>query len=199
MSPKRIARALAGFGTVALVLLFAATVWVVRHHGSAQALEKAAGFVPGALLHAHNFHWTQMKAGERQWVMTAADASYSGDRTALTLIEADLSMISEDGKAVRVTAPHALLFLKGNHVTRADLSGGTVIRYGDFKMSTDSASFMPDDNRVEAPGLVTVEGEGMKVTGLGLTGNSRTRQFDLHGQVQTEISPKQGSEKPKQS
>jgi len=199
MSPRRIAKALAGFGTVALVVLLAATVWVVRHHASARALGKVAGLVPGALLHARNFHWTQMKAGERQWVMTAADASYSGDRSALTLIKAGLSMISEDGKVVLVNAPRAVLLLKGNHVTRADLSGGTVIHYGDITMSTDSASFMPDDNRVEASGPVTVEGEGMKVTGVGLTGNSRTRQFDLHGQVQTQITPKKESEKPRPS
>ena len=77
MSPRRIARALAGFGIVALLILLGVTVWVVRHRQDAQALQRAAGLVPGSLLHAHNFHWTQMKAGQRQWVLTADDASYA--------------------------------------------------------------------------------------------------------------------------
>jgi lipopolysaccharide export system protein LptC len=46
---------------------------------------------------------------------------------------------------------------------------------------------------------VKIEGEGVKVTGVGLTGNPKTRQFDLHAQVQTEIMPKQNGENPKQS
>ena len=52
---------------------------------------------------------------------------------------------------------------------------------------------------VEAPGLVTVIGDGLKVTGVGLSGHPKTRVFDLHTQVQTEVMPKKDSEKPKQS
>src|SRR2546421_5250727 len=127
MSPRRIARALAGFRIVALLVLLGVTVWVVRHREDAQALRKVAGLVPGALLHAHNFHWTQMKAGERQWVLDASDASYSGDKSSLVLTGADVKMTSEDGKPVRIDAPHAVLHLNGNHVNRADLNGGIVI------------------------------------------------------------------------
>lgn len=191
MSPRRIARALAGFGIVALVILLGVTVWVVQHRADAQALQKVAGLVPGSLLHAHNFHWTQMKAGERQWVLTAADAAYSGDKTSVVLSDANVTMVSDDGKDVKITAPHVVLQMNGNRVNRADLSGGTVIKYGDFTMTTDSASFKPDSNRIEAPGKVTLEGEGVKVDGIGLTGNSKTRVFQLNHQVNTEIQPKQ--------
>jgi LPS export ABC transporter protein LptC len=199
MSPRRVAKALAGFGAVALIVLFVVTVWVVRHRTPVQILQTAAGMVPGSLLHAHNFHWTQMKAGERQWVLSAADASYSADRTTLTLSEPKLSMTSDDGNKVAVEAPRAVLVLDGNHVKRAMLSGGTIIDYGNFVMTTDSADFMPDENKVDAPGLVTVEGEGLKVTGIGMTGNPKTRVFELHQQVTTEISPKQASVKTKKS
>src|SRR5437762_133139 len=143
MSPRRIARALAGFGIVALLVLLGVTVWVVRHREDAQALRKVAGLVPGALLHAHNFHWTQMKAGQRQWVLTAADASYAGDKSAVILTGANVQMTSDDGKPVLITAPHAVLHLNGNHVNRADLNGGIVITYGDFTITTAAESFMP--------------------------------------------------------
>ncbi|MGO9452946.1 MAG: LPS export ABC transporter periplasmic protein LptC [Candidatus Binataceae bacterium] len=191
MSPKQIARALAGFGIVALVVLLSVTVWVVRHREDAQALQKVAGLVPGSLLHAHNFHWTQMKAGERQWVLMAADAAYSGDKTSVVLTDANVTMVSDDGKDVKITAPRVVLQMNGNRVNRADLSGGTVIKYGDFTMTTDSASFSPDNDRIEAPGKVTLEGEGLKVDGIGLTGNSKTRVFQLNQRVNTEMTPKQ--------
>ena len=199
MSPKRIAKALAGFGALALVVLLVATIWIVRHRSAAQVMQTAAGLVPGTLLRAHNFHWTQMKAGERQWVLTAGEADYSADKTMLKLTDAVVTMVSSDGKPVVVNSPHADLTMNGNHVTKAYLTGGTVIHFGDYVLSTDSATFMPDDDKVEAPGLVTVIGDGLKVTGVGLSGHPKTRVFDLHTQVQTEVMPKSKSEKPKQS
>jgi LPS export ABC transporter protein LptC len=199
LSPRQIAKTLAGVGTLALVVLLAVTVWVVRHRSETQVLQTTAGLVPGTLLRAHNFHWTQMKAGERQWVLTAGEADYSADKTTLKLTDAVVTMVSSDGKPVVVNSPHADLTMNGNHVTRAYLTGGTVIHFGDYVLSTDSATFMPDDDKVDAPGLVTVIGDGLKVTGVGLSGHPKTRVFELHTQVQTEVMPKKDSEKPKQS
>jgi LPS export ABC transporter protein LptC len=199
LSPRRIAKFLAGFGTIALVVLLAATIWIVRHRSAEQVLQTAAGLVPGTLLRAHNFHWTQMKAGERQWVLTAGEADYSADKTTLKLTDAVVTMVSSDGKPVVVNSPHADLTLDGNHVTRAYLTGGTVIHFGDYVLSTDSATFMPDDDKVDAPGLVTVVGDGLKVTGVGLSGHPKTRVFQLQTQVETIVTPKKDSGKPKQS
>lgn len=199
MSPRQIAKALAGFGAVTLFILLIATVWIVRHRSATQVLQTAAGLVPGTLLRAHNFHWTQMKAGERQWVLTAGEADYSADKTTLKLSDAVVTMVSSDGKPVVVNSPHADLTLKGNHVTRAYLTGGTVIHFGDYVLSTDSATFMPDDDKVEAPGLVTVVGEGLKVTGMGLSGHPKTRVFQLNADVETIVTPKKNAEKAKQT
>jgi len=199
LSPRRIAKALAGFGAVALIVLLIATVWIVRHRSATQVLQTAAGLVPGTLLRAHNFHWTQMKAGERQWVLTAGEAEYTADKSTLRLTDAVVTMVSSDGKPVVVNAPHADLTLNGNHVTRAYLTGGTIIHFGDYVLTTDTATFMPDDDKVDAPGLVTIVGDGLKVTGVGLSGHPKTRVFQLQTQVQTVVQPKKDSEKPKQS
>jgi LPS export ABC transporter protein LptC len=199
LSPRRIAKFLAGFGTIALVGLLVATIWIVRHRSAEQVLQTAAGLVPGTLLRAHNFHWTQMKAGERQWVLTAGEADYSADKTTLKLTDAVVTMVSSDGKPVVVNSPHADLTLNGNHVTRAYLTGGTVIHFGDYVLSTDSATFMPDDDKVDAPGVVTIVGDGLKVTGVGLSGHPKTRLFQLQTQVETIVTPKKDSGKPKQS
>ena len=199
MSPRRIAKFLAGFGTIALVGLLVATIWIVRHRSAEQVLQTAAGLVPGTLLRAHNFHWTQMKAGERQWVLTAGEADYSADKTTLKLTDAVVTMVSSDGKPVVVNSPHADLTLNGNHVTRAYLTGGTVIHFGDYVLSTGSATFMPDDDKVDAPGMVTIVGDGLKVTGIGLSGHPKTRVFQLQTQVETIVTPKKDSGKSKQS
>ena len=186
MSPKRIARILAGFGIVALGAILVVTIGVVRRR-SPHNVPVAIAVLPGALLHARNFHWTQMKAGQKEWILTARDASYSNDKTSILLTGAKVEMIASDGKAVMFDAPHATLKMNGNHVQQADMGGGLTVHYGDFLLTTDHATFVPDTDSLSAPGNVWVSGQGIKVRGTGLTGHPRQQQFVLGGQVNTEI------------
>jgi LPS export ABC transporter protein LptC len=190
MSPRRIAKALAIFGCAALALILVVTVWVVRHRSATQALTRLAGVVPNTLLHARNFHWTQMKGDESQWVLQAKEASYLADKTSVQLEGAELSVKPEDGKSIQLIAPHALLKLDGNHISRAELSGGLNVHYGDYMLQTDQATFYPDRDELDAPGAVKVEGEGLTVTGIGLTGHPKAEVFELLKQVSTQIVPR---------
>jgi len=190
MSPRRIAKALALFGSVALGVILIVTIWVVRHRRPEQKLASAAGLLPTALLHARSFHWTQMKGQASQWVLTARDASYSADRTTVTLKDASVSMISTEGKQVRLQAPAASLTMDGNHVKRAELAGGIVAHYGDYTLTTDQAVFTPDNDKLDAPGAVKIEGAGLVVTGIGMTGHTKTQTFELLKEVNTQIVPK---------
>src|SRR5258708_12116012 len=180
MSPRRIAKALATFGAIALIVLLVVTVWVVRHRSATQILQTVAGVVPGTLLHAHNFHWTQMKPGERQWVLTAGEASYAADKASLKLTNAEVTMTSSDGKPVVVNAPMAVLALNGNHVVRAYLSGGTVIHFCDYILSTDSAAFIPEADPVEAWGPAPVVAKGRNLPANVLTAHPPPPSFHLH-------------------
>jgi LPS export ABC transporter protein LptC len=181
---------LAVVGAVALCAVVVVTVKVVWHRSAKQRSADAAAIVPDALLHAHNFHWTQMKGDENQWVLKAKDASYAADKTSLILTGADLSMIAKDGKSFELFAPAAKLELNGNHVSSADLSGGLVVHYGEFVLTTDSAKFLLDNDRLDAPGMVKIEGQGLTVTGVGLYGHPKAELFELLQHVSTEIVPK---------
>ncbi len=195
MSPRRVAKAMGLFGAAALAVVFVVAVWVVRHRSSAAALRQAASVVPGALLHAHNFKWTQMKGGESQWRLSARDASYANDKTSLVLTDAQLSMVAADGKEVAVSAPHAEISVTGNHINAARLSGGLTINYGDFVLSTPEATFVPDKDIVTAPGEVKVVGEGLTVTGVGLSGHPKERSFTLLSQTDTVVVPNKTRDK----
>ena len=143
MSPKRVAKAMGLLGAAALAVVLAVAVYVVRHRAPATTLQQLADKMPDALLHAHNLKWTQMSRGLSQWHLSARDASYSHDKTSLVLTDAELSMVSKDGKNVQVSAPRAEISVTGNHINRAHLSGGLRIDYGDFVLTTDEATFAP--------------------------------------------------------
>jgi lipopolysaccharide export system protein LptC len=189
MSPRRIAKVLGLIGGVAIGAILIVTVWVVRHRTTEETLVSAAGLLPTALLHARNFHWTQMKGGASQWVLTAKDASYSTDKTTITLTDAHVAMIATDGKQTSLAAPTASLTLNGNHVNRAQLNGGVVVHYGDYVLTTDQAVFQPDADQIDAPGAVKIEGQGLTVTGTGMTGHPKAEVFELLKEVSTQIVP----------
>jgi LPS export ABC transporter protein LptC len=164
------------------------TTWVIHSRDARPSLKDVAGLVPDAFLRAQKFQWTQIKAGQTQWKLNARDATYSNDKSSVTLTDAIVRVTSEDGKEISVIAPRAVVFLDGSSdVRRAELSGGATIRYGEMELVTDYASFSPLTNDVDAPGPVTLTGNGLRITGVGLSGNAKTRQFELHKQVSTEI------------
>jgi len=187
MSPRRVARLLAALGVIVLAAIAIMTTWVIHRRDARPSLEDVAGLVPDAFLRVQKFQWTQIKAGQTQWKLNARDATYSNDKSSVTLTDAIVRVTSEDGKEISVIAPRAVVFLDGSDVKRAELSGGATIRYGEMELVTDHASFSPLTNGVDAPGAVTLTGNGLKITGVGLSGNAKTRQFELHKQVSTEI------------
>ncbi|MGH7913539.1 MAG: LPS export ABC transporter periplasmic protein LptC [Candidatus Binataceae bacterium] len=194
MSPRRVAKAMGLFGAAALAVVLVVAVWVVRHRSSATTLQQMTGMVTGALLHAHNLKWTQMSGGQSRWHLSARDASYSHDKTSLLLTDAELSMVSKDGRNVEVTAPRAEISVTGNHINQAHLSGGLRINYGDFVLRTGEATFAPDKDIMNAPGEVKVEGQGLTVTGVGLTGHPNERTFSLLSQTNTVVVPNKSSD-----
>ena len=198
MSPRRIAKLLAWFGSIALAAILIVTIVVVRYRSARQKLSTAAlDVTPGTLLHAHNFHWTQMKGGQSQWVLKAGEASYSDDKTSLMLRHPELSMTASDGKQVALSAKLAKLTMDGNHIKSANLSGGLIAHYGDFVMTTDDATFSPESDLLEAAGPVTIASPEITVTGIGMSGHPKAEIFELHKQVTTRITPRQKSDQPK--
>jgi LPS export ABC transporter protein LptC len=191
MSPRRIAKFLAIFGLITLIAIFVLTVSVVRKRSAQQKLKTVAAIVPGVLLHAHNFNWTQMRGDKRQWVLSAKDASYSNDKTSIILTQPRLSMTAQDGKHLSLTASQAMLKVNGNHVSRADMTGNLRVDYGDFVLLTDEATFLPDDDQLQAPGMVKINGPGLHVAGIGLSGHPKAQTFELLKQVTTVVEVKQ--------
>lgn len=194
MSPRRVAKAMAILGAAALTLVLVVAIYVVRHRAPATTLQEMANVMPDALLHAHNLKWTQMIGGQSQWHLSAKDASYSHDKKSLVLTDAQLSMVSKDGKNVEIVAPRAEISVTGNHINQAYLSGGLRIDYGDFVLRTDAATFSPDSDAVTAPGKVEVQGQGLKVTGVGLSGHPNERSFTLLNRTDTLVVLKKSSD-----
>ncbi len=199
ISPRRVATWLGGAGALALAAIAAAALVATGHHARDLKLKRGLDLVPGVLLHARNFHWTQMKANRKQWELWAREASYSDDKTSLRLSAPELSMVLDDGKTLLLRAGRAKLKLNGNEVRVAELNGGVELDYGDIRLSTDQATFVPSRDDLEASGEVQVRGADFKLNGLGLTAHPQARLFALQHRVRTEFRAGRRSARPKKS
>jgi LPS export ABC transporter protein LptC len=189
MSPRQIAKALAGIGIAAFVVIVVAGGWIIKsRERERKLLANSISVIPGSLLHARNFHWTQMKGDKEQWQLVAEEANYSDDRTSLTLRQPRLTMVLADGKPVAAHAKLVLLSLSGNHVNKAEFSGGLVLHYGDISVTTEGGTFLPDRDSLVAQGPVEITGQGFKVSGVGLTAQPRAQTFTLLHQVVTDFT-----------
>lgn len=189
MSPRNIAKTLAGIGIGALLVIVVGAILLIKNRERERALLAHSFTVePGSLLHARNFHWTQMKGDKEQWQLTASEASYGEDRTSLTLKGSKLNMVLDDGKPVSAVAHRVDLKLSGNHVNRADFSGGLVLNYGDIRITTQGGTFLPDSDLLEARGPVEIAGPEFKVVGVDLEAKPRARTFTLKHQVVTDLT-----------
>jgi LPS export ABC transporter protein LptC len=201
MSPRRIAKTLAAIGIAALTIIVVSAVWIIKsRERERDVLSRTVSVVPGSLLHARNFHWTQMKGDKEQWQLVATEANYGEDRSSLTLKDTNLSMVLDDGKPLAVRAARVNLSLSGNnHVKRAEFSGGLVLDYGDIRLKTQGGTFLPDNDLLEAPGPVEIAGDGFKITGVDLEAKPRARTFELKHQVTTDLTAKAGRAAAKHS
>jgi lipopolysaccharide export system protein LptC len=57
-------------------------------------------------------------------------------------------------------------------------------------LTTDQAIFIPDNDELIAPGAVKIQGAGLVVTGIGMSGHPKTETFELLKEVNTQIVPK---------
>lgn len=189
MSLRKLAKTLAGIGIAALAAIVVAAIVIVKgRERQRELLARSVKFVPNSLLHARNFHWTQMKGDKEQWQLVASEANYADDRTSLTLKDSKLTMVLDDGKPVAAVARQVNLKLNGNHVNRADFSGGLVLNYGDIRITTKGGTFLPDRDLLEAEGPVEIVGQGFKVVGVDLEAKPRARTFTLKHQVVTDFT-----------
>ncbi|GEM_PF-407889 len=190
MSPRQIARTLAGVGIAALVVIVTAAVLIIKsRERERELLALSVKVDPGSLLHAHNFHWTQMKGDKEQWELFASEANYSDDRTSLTLKDSKLNMVLDDGKPLSANAKRVHLKLTGNnHVNWAHFSGGVVVHYGDITITTPNGTFLPDRDLLTATGPVQIVGQGFKVVGVGLSARPKARIFTIEHQVVTDFT-----------
>lgn len=120
-------------------------------------------------LHLRDFHRSEVKNGRLAWEIQARDARYFAEDSLAQLSDAAITVHRPDGSSVTVRSRAGKIFVEGMTMQRAELEGNIeVLLDNSITVETEIANFDAAEERITAPGSVTISGPGFLVTGVGL-------------------------------
>jgi LPS export ABC transporter protein LptC len=138
------------------------------------------------------FHRTEIRDGKKLWEAKGTQAQYFPEANSALVKQAHIWIYRPDGTVVTLTAGQALLHLEGTGLKGAEAEHGVVIVYDqDERLETEKLSYLKKDNSIFAPGLVTITGKLIDVSGEVLRGNLESNNFTLEKNVETVLKPKE--------
>lgn len=143
----------------------------------------------------NRFHRSEVKDGKKLWEVQAQQGRYLPESASIELTSAHLSVYQKSGETVTLQAQKATLYLSGQELVRAETSGGVKVdRDGKVTLETERATYMRNDNIVQAPGFVQIKSDTLNVSGTGLEVNLDTEEIKLNSEVSSVVQPSKAKE-----
>ncbi len=144
-------------------------------------LEEADGGMEGFVYH-------QTKDGMVQWEVAAQRAEVFEERHEATLAEVQLRLFGQDGEEMMVDADEGLINTETNDFDLRNLKDPIVIELANgFTILTPDLHWGDAKQEIRTPSPVTIKGNGLTITGVGLVGYLKTEEFtvldDVHVQA----------------
>src|SRR4029077_1971205 len=166
---------------------------MARRVGGLQDL--ARDFLPDVAQRIQNFHRVKVEHGRAVWEITAKEARFFEQDNQVVVLEPRMTLyLKEDGRAAHVAGEEGRLTLEGRELSRMTLKGSVAVRLDDMELDTDEATYDRSRDLITAPGVVTMRGRTLTVSGRGMEvdgGPQHVRLLDeVHATVVQNRAPK---------
>jgi LPS export ABC transporter protein LptC len=146
-------------------------------------------FLPEAAQRIQNFRRVKMEGGRKAWEVAAREAQYFEDDHEIVVQEPEVSFYLKDGEGtVSVTGTTGRIVLEGREMDRVELEGGIQVRFKDYLVRTDRAVYERSTDTVVSPAVVSITGDGVALTGSGMTVEMGSQRVRLQGDVETVLT-----------
>lgn len=170
----------------ALIGIALATWQNVRGRHPRTIASLGADFVPDVAQHIQNFRRIKLKNGKAVWEVQADDAQYHEGDGALVVQNPHVTFYMDDGKRrAELTGEEGRLKLDGKELSAVTITGEVVLLLDDLEIRTDTAHYDHEEDRIKAPGVVTIHSKTLDVRGLGMEVEVTPQVMRLLGEVHT--------------
>ena len=126
------------------------------------------------------FHRVEVKDGKRIWEIEAFEAKYYPEEELTHVNDARVVIHQEDGTRIVIRSKGAKLHMPKKQLSRAELEGDIVLTVHDeMVIHTETATYDVLDKRIFAPGIVSINGRGFEVDGIGMEVDIAAEEIQL--------------------
>jgi len=143
-------------------------------------------FLPQVAQRIQNFRRVKMEGDRKVWEVAAREAQYFEEDRQIVVDAPEVNFFTKDDQGVvSVKGKQGKILLDGREMDRVDLEGNIELRFRDYLVRTDNASYKRDDDSVVSPGAVVVTGNGLSLSSDRMTVEMESQHVRFEGKVKT--------------
>ncbi|MBW2107977.1 MAG: LPS export ABC transporter periplasmic protein LptC [Deltaproteobacteria bacterium] len=133
----------------------------------------------------HHIRHVATRDGRKQWSLNADSVRYKKAGNLFELENVRVTFYLKDGQSVQVTGDHGVFC---EDTKQIEISGNVLVLQADRKMRTDRLRYDDERQAISTDTPVTLEGDGIRLTGRNLAFSFATEQAVVWGNVDAVIS-----------
>jgi LPS export ABC transporter protein LptC len=186
MRRSRLRAALLIVVAAALAGIVLATWQNVRTRHLRTVADLGADFIPEIAQHIQNFRRVKLQNGRAVWEVKAEDAQFAESENQVVVQRPDVIFYLDEGKRqAHLVGAEGRLTLDGKELSAVTIHGDVVLEIDDLELRADEATYDHAQDRIRAPGPVTIRGKTLDVKGTGLEVEVTSRIVHLLKDVHT--------------
>ena len=158
----------------------------LRARKASEAVEKVRKATTGdASQVMEKVHFVEDKHGQKTWELEAKTVRLYQNENISVLEDVKVTFYAKEGRIIYLTGKQGKVYQDSKNV---DLLGDVVLTTNDgYQLKTHSASYRHLEKIVSTADSVEIDGEQIRLTGIGMLVNVEAKTFKILSQVKTQL------------
>ena len=154
---------------------------------------KRSAEIPGVFEDANvgidRFSFVQTKAGEMQWKVRARRARIVESESKAVLEDLHVTLFGDEGTQMTLEGDEGIVDMESHNLTLKKREGSIpIVLQSGYTIYTKELEWMDHNREISTDASVTIQGDGIEITGMGLRGALGTETFTITKDVRAVVT-----------
>lgn len=150
---------------------------------------QALDILPDVAQRIRNFHRVKVEEGRKVWEVSAREAQYYEDEGVVAVQEPKVELYFKDGRNVAFHGQSGRVLLSGKDLSAVEIHDAIEVHFDGYRLETDFARYVVEDDKIVAPGKVTIYGDGFELDGREMEVDLETERLYVRRDVNMQLWP----------